>query len=131
MADDGHGRAFAAGAGGGGHGDERHLLATGQVFAAHQGQNVVGTLTDEQLHALGGVQHRAAAQRHDAMATMVAVELCDVVDSVDAGVGGYAVEQQAVAQAGDGAEAVGQPQFHQRFVGQQQRMLHAQVFRFV
>ncbi len=75
MADDGHGRALAAGSGGGRHGDERHALAARQVFAAHQAEDVVRPLADQQVDALGRVQHRAAAERHDAVAALIAVEL--------------------------------------------------------
>ena len=98
----------------------------GQVLAAHQGEDVVRALTDEQLDALGGVQHRAAAQRHDAVAVPGAVDPGDLVDRVYARVRRHAVVHRGGLEPRQREEARRQPQAGERLVRQHQRSRHAQ-----
>ena len=122
----GHQRHLAAGAGGGGHGDERRQVVREDLGALQRGE-VHACARQRGGRALGGVDDRAAADGHEPVTSALLVEVRHLVDHVHRGVGRHLVEH-VVGDAG-GVEHVGElggdAQFDQARVGHHERMRHA------
>ena len=119
---------FRAGACGGGHGVDRDRRAQALEVARQLAQRLAG-IGDRHGDGLGGVDRRAATDRHDGVALVLLVEVDAALDQGDWRIGRDLVEHHVAGTAG--AEGIGQvleqPQFDDDGVGDDQYLRVAEA----